>query len=73
MIAIMEPPINFPPIVVAGNYEPDSNAEGEIICPYCHRASGWNRDLWEFNPPEGGFYCNSCGENFLTEGVNNDE
>jgi hypothetical protein len=65
MITTLDPPIDFPPILVAGNYEPD-DINTEIVCPHCYQASGWDRNLWESNPPENGFYCNNCGENFLT-------
>jgi hypothetical protein len=71
MNAIMVPPTYYPPILIAGNYEPD-DINNEIICPYCHRPSGWDKSLWSEYPPENGFFCNICGENFLIEGENND-
>jgi hypothetical protein len=69
MVGVMEPP-TFP-CSVAGNYEPDD--ESEIICPHCHKASGWDKLLWSGAPPEGGFYCNACGNNFTPEQEQNNE
>lgn len=48
-------------VLVAGNGE---EPEDEIKCPYCGKASGWNRQLWLYNQPENGFYCNVCKNNF---------
>lgn len=68
MISIEKPP-NYPPCIVAGNYE---EPKDEIICPLCKFPSGWCYSLWINNIPDIGLYCQNCKDVFYEGDFYND-